>query len=288
MAGLEGKDMVFLFTDTQIVVEEFLEDINNMLNSGEVPNLFEKDELEQVLAATRPKAKRQELVFQYFISHVRKKLHIVLCMSPVGDAFRSRCRMFPSLVSCCTIDWFVQWPREALLSVSQDFFQNVDFGSVELKQSFSAMCVEIHVSVTDMAERFYSELRRRYYTTPTSYLELINLYLGMLNTNDLVDKMKVDLSALEPILKQKSIDVDALMQKLAVDQKSADKVREIVQEDEALAKFKAEETQAIADDAQRDLDEALPALEGANQALNSLDKADISEIKVFTKPQTWL
>jgi len=34
-----------------------LEDINNILNSGEVPNLFEKDELEQVLAATRPKAR---------------------------------------------------------------------------------------------------------------------------------------------------------------------------------------------------------------------------------------
>lgn len=34
-----------------------MEDINNMLNSGEVPNLFEKDELEQVLAATRPHAK---------------------------------------------------------------------------------------------------------------------------------------------------------------------------------------------------------------------------------------
>ncbi|XP_029367943.1 dynein heavy chain 6, axonemal [Echeneis naucrates] len=313
MAGVEGKDMVFLFTDTQIVVEEFLEDINNMLNSGEVPNLFEKDELEQVLAATRPQAKEagiseenRDEVFQYFISRVREKLHIVLCMSPVGDAFRSRCRMFPSLVNCCTIDWFVQWPREALLSVSQAFFQNVDFGSEELKQSFSVMCVAIHVSVTDMAERFYSELRRRYYTTPTSYLELINLYLGMLNekrqqlvlardrvkngltklleTNKLVDKMKVDLSALEPVLKQKSIDVDALMERLAVDQKSADEVRKVVQEDEALAKVKAEDTQAIADDAQRDLDEALPALEGANKALNSLDKADISEIKVFTKP----
>lgn len=34
-----------------------MEDINNMLNSGEVPNLFEKDELEHILAATRPKAK---------------------------------------------------------------------------------------------------------------------------------------------------------------------------------------------------------------------------------------
>uniref|UniRef100_A0A8K9XJ36 Dynein, axonemal, heavy chain 6 n=1 Tax=Oncorhynchus mykiss TaxID=8022 RepID=A0A8K9XJ36_ONCMY len=313
MAGVEGKDMVFLFTDTQIVVEEFLEDINNMLNSGEVPNLFEKDDLEQVLAATRPRAKEaginegnRDEVFQFFISRVREKLHIVLCMSPVGDAFRSRCRMFPSLVNCCTIDWFVQWPREALLSVSQTFFQNVEFGSEEMKDRFSEMCVEIHVSVTDMAERFYSELRRRYYTTPTSYLELINLYLAMLGekrqqlvaardrvkngltklleTNVLVDKMKVDLSALEPVLKQKSIDVNALMGKLAVDQESADKVRKVVKEDEALAKVKAEDTQAIAADAQRDLDEALPALEGANKALDSLDKADISEIRVFTKP----
>lgn len=31
-----------------------------------------------------------------------------------------------------------------------------------------------------MAEQYYAELRRRYYTTPTSYLELINLYLAML------------------------------------------------------------------------------------------------------------
>ncbi|CAM5115591.1 unnamed protein product [Eretmochelys imbricata] len=313
MAGVEDKDMVFLFTDTQIVVEEFLEDINNILNSGEVPNLFEKDELEQVLAPTRPKAKEagiaegnRDEVFQYFINRVRQKLHIVLCMSPVGEAFRARCRMFPSLVNCCTIDWFVQWPREALLSVSRTFFLNVDLGSDELKEKVSVMCVDIHMSVTEMADRYYAELRRRYYTTPTSYLELINLYLSMLGekrkqlvsardrvknglsklleTNVLVDKMKLDLSALEPVLVEKSVDVEALMEKLAVDQENADQVRRVVQEDEAIAKVKAEETQAIADDAQRDLDEALPALEAANKALDSLDKADISEIRVFTKP----
>nr|XP_035128016.2 dynein axonemal heavy chain 6 isoform X3 [Callithrix jacchus] len=313
MAGVEDKNMVFLFTDTQIVVEEFLEDINNILNSGEVPNLFEKDELEQVLAATRPKAKEvgisegnRDEVFQYFISRVRQKLHIVLCMSPVGEAFRSRCRMFPSLVNCCTIDWFVQWPREALLSVSKTFFSQVDAGNEEQKEKLSLMCVNIHLSVSSMAECYYNELRRRYYTTPTSYLELINLYLSMLSekrrqiisardrvkngltklleTNVLVDKMKLDLSALEPVLLKKSQDVEALMEKLAVDQESADQVRNTVQEDEAIAKVKAEETQAIADDAQRDLDEALPALDAANKALDSLDKADISEIRVFTKP----
>lgn len=45
--------VVFLMIDTQIVEEEFLEDINNILNSGEVPNLFEGDEYEKVILDTR-------------------------------------------------------------------------------------------------------------------------------------------------------------------------------------------------------------------------------------------
>jgi dynein heavy chain len=40
-AGKEGKPTVFLFTDSQIVMESFLEDINNILNSGEVPNIWD-------------------------------------------------------------------------------------------------------------------------------------------------------------------------------------------------------------------------------------------------------
>ncbi|XP_039271711.2 dynein axonemal heavy chain 6-like [Styela clava] len=312
-AGVEGKDTVFLFTDTQIVQEEFLEDINNILNSGEVPNLFEKDDLEQVLGAVRPFAKAAGIaegdrdgVFQHFIARVRQNLHIVLCMSPVGDSFRARCRMFPSLVNCCTIDWFVQWPEEALLSVSESFLAPVEGLDDAIKPKLSTMCVEIHTSVNKMAERFYSELRRHYYTTPTSYLELINLYLSMLDekkkslvvardrfktglsklleTNELVDSMQEELTALEPELKKKSKETEELMERLTVDQEKADQVRKVVLEDEAVAKVKAEETQAIAADAQRDLDEALPVLSAANKALDALDKSDIAEIKVFAKP----
>lgn len=58
----------------------------------------------------------------------------------------------------------------------------------------------------------------------------------------------------------------------------------MVVEDEAVAKVKADETQAIADDAQRDLDQALPALEAAVKALDALDKSDIAELRVFSKP----
>ena len=53
----------------------------------------------------------RDAIFAHLIGRVRNNLHIVLCMSPVGEAFRTRCRMFPSLVNCCTIDWFTEWPR---------------------------------------------------------------------------------------------------------------------------------------------------------------------------------
>lgn len=45
-------------------------------------------------------------VFNYFIQIVKEQLHIVLAFSPIGNGFRTRIRKFPSLVQCCTIDWF--------------------------------------------------------------------------------------------------------------------------------------------------------------------------------------
>ena len=39
--GTEAKHTTFLFTDTQIVLEEFLEDINNTLNTGSFDARFD-------------------------------------------------------------------------------------------------------------------------------------------------------------------------------------------------------------------------------------------------------
>ena len=35
--------------------------------------------------------------------------------------------MNPSLINCCTIDWYDEWSREASLSVAQVYFANAEF-----------------------------------------------------------------------------------------------------------------------------------------------------------------
>lgn len=54
------------------------------------------------------------------------ELQVVLCFSPVGATLRVRARKFPSLVNCTAINWFHEWPREALRSVSKRFLSEVE------------------------------------------------------------------------------------------------------------------------------------------------------------------
>lgn len=66
-----------------------------------MPNLFPKDELAGVLDEVRAPAKKAgagetgEALYAYFLERVRTNLHVILCLSPIGEAFRERCRMFP-------------------------------------------------------------------------------------------------------------------------------------------------------------------------------------------------
>lgn len=61
-----------------------------------------------------------------FIRKCKNNIHIVLAMSPIGDDFKRRLRMFPSLVNCCAIDWFLAWPSQALSSVADHFLASME------------------------------------------------------------------------------------------------------------------------------------------------------------------
>jgi dynein heavy chain len=49
LAGIENSPVTFLFVDTQIINEQMLEDINSVLNSGDVTNLYPDKDMEEIV-----------------------------------------------------------------------------------------------------------------------------------------------------------------------------------------------------------------------------------------------
>jgi dynein heavy chain len=83
---------------------------------------------------------------------VKANLHVVLAMSPIGDAFRSRLRMFPSLINCCTIDWFTAWPEDALEMVAKKFLLEIELDDYVRNECVN-MCQHFHEYIRLMSAR---------------------------------------------------------------------------------------------------------------------------------------
>jgi dynein heavy chain len=179
----------FLMTDGQIANEKFLVYINDMLSSGDIPDLFAREEYDAIFGAVRNQAKAggytddREGLFAYFLDKVRKNLHYILCHSPVGDSFRIRGRKFPALISCTVVDEFMAWPRDALDGVARVYLVELCPSNIpeqEMMELVAANMAETHLSIDHANKMFLIQERRYNYTTPKSFLELIQFYKKML------------------------------------------------------------------------------------------------------------
>lgn len=78
------------------------------------------------------------------------------------------------------------------------------------------------------------------------------------------------------------------MEQIKKDSIVANETKTVVSKEEEEATTKAEKTQAIADDAQKDLDEALPMLDAALASLKSLNKNDVVEVCSYVSQYVFL
>ncbi|XP_073166982.1 dynein axonemal heavy chain 9 isoform X9 [Lepidochelys kempii] len=310
--GVKNVGTVFLITDAQVSDERFLVLVNDLLASGEIPDLFPDDEVENIISSVRNEVKSQGLVdtretcWKFFIDRVRRQLKVALCFSPVGNKLRVRSRKFPAVVNCTAIDWFHEWPQEALESVSLRFLQETENIELSVKDSISKFMAYVHTSVNEMSRSYLSNERRYNYTTPKSFLEQIKLYQNLLfkkgkeltakmerlenglqklnSTSAQVDGLKAKLAAQEVELKQKNEDADKLIQVVGVETEKVSTEKAIADEEEQKVALITQEVKQKQKDCEEDLAKAEPALAAAQAALNTLNKNNLTELKSFGSP----
>ncbi|XP_047613273.1 dynein axonemal heavy chain 9 isoform X3 [Phacochoerus africanus] len=311
-AGAKSLSTVFLMTDAHVADEKFLVLVNDLLASGEIPDLYSDDEVENIVSNVRNQVKSHGLVdtrencWKFFIDRVRRKLKVTLCFSPVGSKLRVRSRRFPAIVNCTAIDWFHEWPQQALESVSLRFLQNTEGIEPAVKPSISKFMAFVHTSVNQTSQSYLSNEQRYNYTTPKSFLEFIRLYQGLLrrngeeltakiqrlengllklhSTSAQVDDLKAKLATQEVELKQKNEDADKLIRVVGVETEKVSREKAIADEEERKVALIMLEVKQKQKDCEEDLAKAEPALAAAQAALNTLNKTNLTELKSFGSP----
>ncbi|XP_054427204.1 dynein axonemal heavy chain 9 isoform X2 [Pteronotus mesoamericanus] len=311
-AGVKNLSTVFLMTDAQVADEKFLVLINDLLASGEIPDLYSDDEVENIINNVRNEVKSQGLIdnrencWKFFIDRVRRQLKVTLCFSPVGNKLRVRSRKFPAIVNCTAIDWFHEWPQQALESVSLRFLQNTENIEPTVKQSISKFMAFVHTSVNQTSQSYLNNEQRYNYTTPKSFLEFIRLYQSLLrrngeelkskmerlengllklrSTSAQVDDLKAKLATQEVELKQKNEDADKLIQEVGVETDKVSREKALADEEEQKVALIMMEVEQKQKDCEEDLAKAEPALTAAQAALNTLNKTNLTELKSFGSP----
>ena len=266
------------------------------------------------------------LLFDKFIERVRKHLHIVLLFNPIDKNFRSRLRMFPALINCCTIDWFhvnrskllfniealsnifnlqncaickQEWPDQALELVANRYFDDIEMNDT-MRQQCVDVCKGFHQSVISLSNKYYEELKRTNYVTPTSYMELIRTFKDLLDkkrvhilrskerysvgieklelAEQAISVMQRELTDLQPKMLESREESERLIAVIEREAKELDIVKRKVEEDGEKADRATKEAKAIKHECEEDLKVALPALNDAVNALKTLKPQDISRI----------
>ena len=199
-AGCKGEKICFIFDESNVMNSGFLEYMNALLASGEVPGLFEGQEHDQLIQQAREGINSQpgarvvdtsdkHQMYKWFVSQVQTNLHVIFTMNPNSPDFHNRCQTSPALFNRCTIDWFGEWSDSALEQVAKEYTQTLDLmeSQDKVKPAFKTIdeaqlalvssIVKIHHHVNGVNDKLKRKgAGRGTFITPRHYLDFIHQF----------------------------------------------------------------------------------------------------------------
>lgn len=312
-AGGMGQQTCLFLSENQLKLDSFLIDIDYLLTSANVPNLWPIDEKQELLEMVRLVAQggnrnidiSADEVFSFFVNRCRQNLHIIISFNSDGAKLRKYIRSYPSLLNCCTIDLFDPWPDNALEMITTKFLLNLDLSN-EFIEPISSACKYFHKTAKDAIDAYRSESNNSIYISSASFLELVRCFAQLfvkkqieiktaksryengLNTllqaAKAVETIQIELNDLEPKLRAMAIDCKQMTSEIELKTIEASVATEQVKRDELVANAQAASAESMEDECSKDLAQAVPVLEDALQALNTLKPADITLVKSMKNP----
>ncbi|CAL1265870.1 unnamed protein product [Larinioides sclopetarius] len=298
MAGIEGKEVLLLLEDYQILDDEFLELIDSLLSSGDVPGLYTPQELEPLLNPLKDLSLQEGFrgsPSAFFAQRIQKNLHISLIMDYTDPKFLYRCKSNPALYKSCNVVWLDEWNEQSMCEVPRLLLSSKDCEELEsLGNEFYKYFLKIHNqnSQKNQAPRKFVAFIHNYkkiFSLKCSEIQTRKKHLlaGVSKLNEarsLVDKLKSEAKEQSTLLAEKQAEADEALRLITTsmsntgDQKiELEKLKARIEEENIkLSKRKK--------DIDLELKEIEPIVQEAKSAVGNIKSESLSEIRSLRAP----
>jgi len=299
LAGVQGQPTALMLEDFQLCDPTFLESINSLLSSGEVPGMFSPNELDPLLAPLKEEFSSQGYKYRspyaFFLNRVQRNLHVILSIDPTHPEFLVRGESNPALYTRTNILWLDRWSREGMQEVP----------NMLLAELLPTMQPHDPATLVGHLQRLHDSCVPTG-ATPRHYITFLNTYASMAKAQqqELSQQIGFLEGGLHKLTEAKEhVDIlsrEAEKQRAELTEKQAaadSALGQITQnmdvasvqkrEAEVLAKELAIESEKIAKqkiEIESQLAEVQPVLEQAKKAVGSIKKDNINEIRSLKMP----
>ncbi|XP_057314672.1 cytoplasmic dynein 2 heavy chain 1-like isoform X2 [Hydractinia symbiolongicarpus] len=305
-AGIDGEQVILLIEDHQLVEAEFLELINSLLCSGDVPGLYTSEELDPLLAPLRDQASQDGFrgpIHAYFARRVLCNLHIVLIMDSSSSNFVVNCEANPALYKCCSFQWLEGWNKSSMLKIPKMLLEQKN----NIKDVNSKALYDFPIN-EKLCEHFYLIHQSCLKTgaTPRQYLNFLQNYINVFTSKkdgiekrrnhlqggvsklneatSLVDDLKKKAAEQSKLLSEKQAEADAALKGITQSMQNAGDQKtemERLKEKQGVEAEKLEKRKKVIE---AELSEIGPLLEEAQKAVGGIKSESLSEIRALRMP----
>eukprot|EP00923_Selenidium_pygospionis_P010873 GHVN01019032.1.p1 GENE.GHVN01019032.1~~GHVN01019032.1.p1 ORF type:complete len:2863 (-),score=448.94 GHVN01019032.1:301-8082(-) len=320
-SGIKGEKITFIFDESNALGPAFLERMNALLASGEVPGLFEADEYIALMAECRGAygsnvGSEDADLFSKFTKQVQRNLHIVFTMNPANPDFSNRGATSPALFNRCVTDWFGDWPHDALVQVALEFTETLEVAQETFtnpigdeglrRQTLASTIVDLHESVAEMNDKLKRAGKKYNYVTPRDFLDFIRHFMKTVDekksevventkhltvgltklheTEEQVAQLQIDLAQKDISLQAKNKQAEEKMQLMVVQQSEAEEKKKEAEIMSGKLAIQVEEISVQTLKVQTELDEVQPLLTEAQAMVGSIPKRSLDELKALASP----
>lgn len=291
---------IILIKNPECLTQSIMIELCSIINKNDL-FYWSKEEIDELLCNLK-----ENLTFDQIKTKMDFFLHIVFVGTISNNNFKNLISDFPTLKNQTSVIHFNNWTNDALLSVA-NFILTAEQDIAPIKESLCKIGVQIHDITSQKIDSLNGQkdsFERNLF--PSNFISFFSLFKDLksktiqklkcqinrlktgisklLTAQSLISTLKVELVELQPKLLEQNEILEKITKKLNNDNIKLNQKEYLISLEKEQVNSEALKLESISHEAKTELNQAIPFLQQAEEAIKKLNKNDISEIRTFVNP----